>query len=164
MEDRDARFGWWRSGVVHPALSRTNRRNRVGICLATAIIWRLNGVKIFKVGDEPEKEMFVLGADDSGQLVGTQRLDITRDVPMGAIKEGEYPSDEPNPLDALIAAESAQTSMDVFLSKLPLAYRAIIKLMLQGRRAKEIADTLCISQQSVYRIIGLVTNRVKLDE
>ncbi|HZZ80676.1 MAG TPA: nuclease A inhibitor family protein [Gemmataceae bacterium] len=38
------------------------------------VLERLASVKVFKVGDEPEKQVFVLGKDDGGNVVGVKTM------------------------------------------------------------------------------------------
>ncbi|HZZ82804.1 MAG TPA: nuclease A inhibitor family protein [Gemmataceae bacterium] len=38
------------------------------------VLKRLDGIKVFKVGDEPEKQLFVVGKDEEGALVGLHTI------------------------------------------------------------------------------------------
>jgi hypothetical protein len=40
----------------------------------TKVLKRLTGIKVFKLGDEPEKQLFVVGKDEEGAVVGLRTI------------------------------------------------------------------------------------------
>lgn len=91
----------------------------------------------------------------------SERSNLRCEVHLEAINfEGKVYSPEESPLDALVMKEFVEERLKALLSQMPLLYQAVVKRLLAGQSASEVATKLGIKPKDVYRVADRMRKKI----